>query len=131
MIVMSKKNWERNIRNLIFFAFTLTEFCKGQFSPTDMNNFPNQTTGVQRTGKSQQDPPETVSFSQKKPLSVLSLWPMRASDYINEKRIARNSASAEITKSIKITTPQRVKQVKSNYQSLDSQTIYYKLYIDI
>ncbi len=52
-----------------------TEFCEVWFSPTNMNNFPsdNGRTGRTSERESQQNPPVTVSFSQKNPLSILSL----------------------------------------------------------
>ncbi len=92
----------------------------------------HQTTGEQEEGQreSQQNPPVTVSFSQKKPLSVLSL--ANESLWLYQWEPYREISSAEIIKSqsIKITTPQRGEHVKSNHQSLDSDSEpkYYQLY---
>ncbi len=101
-----------------------TEFCEVWFSPTDMNNFPsdNGRTGRRSEGESTKPTcncqlfPEEPSF-----YSLSGQWELLI---ISVRTITRNSGSAEIIKSqsIKITTPQRGEHVKSNHQSLDSDS---------
>jgi len=106
-----------------------TEFCKGRFSRTDMNNFPfsdNRRKENREQEKGQIEStrptcncqlfPEEVSFH-----SISGQWePL----IISVRSVVRNSGSAGITKSqsIKITTPQRGEHVKSNYQFKDSDS---------